>query len=693
MRTLYPCSLHFLRYLPVLLGLVMSSSILAQTFPGDVTISTQADLDAFVAPGGGTYDRVEGSFIIRPVDNPTAAQVLTDFSNVADLVTIADELRIDNYESEQTVGDPLSQFINIDSIGSLRVFDNVTFNSGLTGLSNDSLRIVDGILEIGNNDKLVTLVTFPSLTNVSFSFIIRNNPILPGVSPPALTTIGGNFRIVDNDALTNLDNFDQVSVFSGGFFIRDNGTLSNIDGFANSSNVRFDIPALVVENNPELETLGGTPGPNVIRLRVTDSIIISNNVALTEISTEVQGGISGGDMTLSAVRIINNDNLTSAGRIFDRDYMLTIGDYIVTDNQDLNNLGGQNINITGNLNISANPNLTRPGNFAATTNLSGDLTIFDNAILNTFVRLGGDRPENGLRTVAGDIRVENNPQLTTLEGFRRLTQGQSLILNSIGLVSDLSGIRSLDTLANFLTITNNPNLSDCCEIACELIVNGQQVDGTNNAVLISGNTGGCEDKPTFVSNCQDEPGKGCLNAAPVEWLAFTGALGSGSIDLAFSTATESDNDYFQIERSVAGGAFVAIGQIDGAGNSQTALEYSFSDYDYSSGLNYYRIRQVDFDGTEAFSDVIVVDAGGSKLALTLFPNPANGSDVTLQLGRDWNADRVTAQIYSVAGQFVREIRATGNSRLFLPTADLQAGMYAVRVSDGSRTVTTRLTVR
>ncbi|WP_420460452.1 T9SS type A sorting domain-containing protein [Neolewinella sp.] len=321
------------------------------------------------------------------------------------------------------------------------------------------------------------------------------------------------------------------------------------------------------------------------------------------------------------------------------------------------------------------------------------MTIFDNAILNTFVRLGGNAPGNGLRTVAGDIRVENNPQLTNLEGFRRLTQGQSLILNSIGLVSDLSGIRSLDTLANFLTITNNPNLSDCCEIACELIVNGQQVDGTNNAVTINNNTGGCEDKPTFVSNCQDQPGKGCLAAAPVEWLAFTGALGSGSIDLVFSTATESDNDYFQIERSVAGGAFVAIGQIDGAGDSQTALSYSFNDYDYSSGLNYYRIRQVDFDGTEAFSDVIVVDAGGSKIALTLFPNPANGSNVTLQLGRDWNADRVTAQIYSVAGQFVREIRATGNSRLFLPTADLQAGMYAVRVSDGNRTVTTRLTIR
>ena len=538
------------------------------------------------------------------------------------------------------------------------------------------------------------VANFTSLTTVGGTFLIRNNVRLNGISPPLLTTIGGNFRIVDNDALTSLDAFDEVATFSGGFFIEGNGTLSNIDGFANTSNVRFFVPALVIRDNPLLETVGGTPGPNVIRLSVTDSIVIVNNSILDQVSTEINPGVNGGDVTLSTVRVENNPNLGSIGRIFDRSWNISIGTYIVNNNFNLTALGGQPANVTESITITNNAFLTTGANFALTTSLAGDLTITDNQRLTTFIRLGGTTSVNdGLRIVAGDININTNPQLGNLEGLRRLTNAASLTLNGIGLVSDLSGLRDLTVLDDFFTITNNANLSDCCEPFCEVTVNGAQMDGFNSAVTITGNTGECADKQTAVNACAGDPGKGCLAAAPVEWLAFTGSLGTGSIDLEFSTASESDNDYFQVERSVAGGAFEAIGQIDGAGDSQAALYYSFSDYDYSSGLNYYRIRQIDFDGTEAFSDVIVVDAGGSKFALTMFPNPANGSDVTLQLGRDWNADKVTARIYSVSGQFVREVRATGNSRLFLPTADLQAGMYAVRVSDGSRTVTTRLTVR
>ena len=705
MQTLYlSCLPSFLRFLPAIMGLVFGASLGAQTFMGSVTISTQADLDAFVPPGGGTYDTVNGNFIIRPIDDPNTNQILTDFTNVTGLSAIDGELRIDNYETEQIIGNPLAEFTALESIGELRIFDNATFNSGIINLSSTTLRAVNATFEIGNNDNLEGIADFPALLTVSASFIVRNNPQLVAITPTNLTNIGGNFRINDNDALINLDDFENITSFSGGFFIRGNGTLSNIDGFANSTSTIFNIPALVVENNPQLSTIGATPGPNIIGFRVLDSLIISGNIAVTSISTNIQAGSAPIDQnlsqTLSAVRIIDNDNLESTGVIFDKSYTLTIGEVAIIGNRDLNNIGGQFMNVTGSIIITDNDNLVEGANFAATTNLSGDLTITNNQRLRTFQRLGGTaRPDNGLRTVTGDILISSNPALFTLQGLRRLESAASLSLTALGsstvsgTLSSLDELVRLANLTDFFTITSNPNLSDCCEPFCEVTVAGAPMDGFNDAVTITGNTGECEDKQTAVNACADEPGKGCLAAAPVEWLAFTGSLGTGSIDLDFSTATESDNDYFQIERSVAGGAFEAIGQIDGAGDSQTALSYSFSDYDYSSGLNYYRIRQVDFDGTEAFSDVIVVDAGGSKLALTLFPNPANGSNVTLQLGRDWNADRVTAQIYSVAGQFVREIRATGNSRLFLPTADLQAGMYAVRVSDGNRTVTTRLTVR
>ena len=695
MRTLYPSSLHRLHVLLALfVGMVVCGPLTAQTFTGDVTIETQADLDGFAPSPGATYDTVVGNFTIAPTET------LADFSNLADLEVITEELRINNYETNQTVGNPLATFSSLDSIGSLRIFDNTTFNSGIMGLSNTTLRIVNGTFEIGNNDALEGAANFPALTTVSSSFIIRNNPNLGAITPPLLTTIGGNFRINDNDALVNLDAFDQVRFFSGGFFIQENSQLANVDGFANVSNIRFDVPALVVVNNPNLGTLGGTPGPNVIKLRVLDSIRITGNTNLTEISTEVQAGASGEDVTLSSVVISNNENLIDLTRIFDRDYLVNIGRFEVVSNNDLNGLGSQNTNITGSINITGNPNITTGGNFISTTSLTGNLTIVDNVKLTTFQKLGGSSlTTNGLRSVGGDILISGLPALINLTGLRRLETGNSLTLNALGSATTSGTLATLDelvrlaNLTQFFNITNNPRLSDCCEVACDVVVAGQQVDGTNPAVTISGNTGGCEDKPAFVANCQNEPSAGCLVAAPVEFIAFTGSLGNGYIDLDFSTATESDNDYFQLERSVAGGAFVAIARIEGAGDSQDELSYTYRDFDYSAGVNYYRIRQVDFDGTEAFSDVIAVDAGGSQLALSLFPNPANGADVTLQLGRDWNAEKVTAQVFTAAGQLVAEVRATSGSRLFLPTANLQAGLYAVRVSDGSRTVSQRLTVR
>ncbi|CAH1000404.1 hypothetical protein LEM8419_01557 [Neolewinella maritima] len=668
--------------------LLACGTLSAQSFTGDVLIQTQADLDAFEPSPTTTYDTLVGNFDIDPIEP------LTDFSNVATLAVITEDLGIDNYEDDQTIGNPLAQFTALDSVGRIQIFDIDNFNSGITTLSNSTLRLVGSTFEISSNQNVSGQVNLPALTSVGASYVVQNNPLVSALVNPILATIGGDFRIINNDALTNLDDFEQIANYSGDFIVTDNGTLSNIDGFANAGTIRFFVPVLRVSNNPTLETLGGTPGPNVIRLSVTDELQINNNSALTEISTEINAGVQGGDVTLTEISVQNNPLLETIVRIFDRSYNITVGNYLVADNAALNNLGGQPINVTGTIQLQRNNQITMGANFAPTTGLTGSLTIADNAQLGTFGRLGGTTDlTNGLRTVAGAITINNLPVLFSLEGLRRLTNAASLTLNGTGAISDLAGLRSLDELVDFLTVTNNSSLSDCCEIACEVIVAGQAVDGTNSAVTISGNTGGCEDKPTFVSNCAGEPGKGCLAAAPVEFIAFTGSLGNGYIDLDFATATESDNDYFQIERSVDGGSYTAIGRLAGAGNSLQEVTYSFRDFDYSAGVNYYRIRQVDFDGTEAFSDVIVVDAGGSSTAITLFPNPATGSEVTLQLGNDWNTERVTAQIFTVSGQLVTEIRAAGNTRLKLPTAGLQAGVYAVRVSDGGHTVTQRLTVR
>lgn len=112
-----------------------------------------------------------------------------------------------------------------------------------------------------------------------------------------------------------------------------------------------------------------------------------------------------------------------------------------------------------------------------------------------------------------------------------------------------------------------------------------------------------------------------LASLPVELTGFSGKTQDASILLSFSTATESNNDHFVVERKADAGLFQEIGQVRGAGTTQVPQEYTFTDEKPLNGLNYYRLRQVDYDGSEAFSPIIRVNFSGAGQIL-LAPSPA-----------------------------------------------------------------------
>ena len=111
---------------------------------------------------------------------------------------------------------------------------------------------------------------------------------------------------------------------------------------------------------------------------------------------------------------------------------------------------------------------------------------------------------------------------------------------------------------------------------------------------------------------------------PVELTTFTGTDQAGKVALKWTTASERSSDYFQVERATADAPerFQAIGKVAAAGSSSKPLAYSFVDA-RPSALSYYRLRQVDKDGTSAYSPVIAVKATPA-LALQAYPNPTKG---------------------------------------------------------------------
>jgi len=117
---------------------------------------------------------------------------------------------------------------------------------------------------------------------------------------------------------------------------------------------------------------------------------------------------------------------------------------------------------------------------------------------------------------------------------------------------------------------------------------------------------------------------------PVELLAFTASVKNSEVQLFWSTASELNNKGFEIERSVNDNiGFVNVGYVDGKGSTTEINYYSFLDNPQLSGVNkiYYRLKQVDFDGTSSYSDVISVnfDVPAEFVLSQNYPNPFNPS--------------------------------------------------------------------
>ena len=110
---------------------------------------------------------------------------------------------------------------------------------------------------------------------------------------------------------------------------------------------------------------------------------------------------------------------------------------------------------------------------------------------------------------------------------------------------------------------------------------------------------------------------------PVELISFAAKPSSGNVMLDWATASEINNDYFEVERSTDGRSFNYLGKKNGAGTTTLAHHYQYLDKNPINGVNYYRLKQVDFDGTTAYSEIVSVEMKSEKLEL--FPNPVVGT--------------------------------------------------------------------
>jgi len=156
-----------------------------------------------------------------------------------------------------------------------------------------------------------------------------------------------------------------------------------------------------------------------------------------------------------------------------------------------------------------------------------------------------------------------------------------------------------------------------------------------------------------------------------------------TIELVWATASETNNDFFTIERSADGSTYEAIGTIKGAGNSSREISYEFTDKAPLKGLNYYRIKQTDFDGKYSYSEVRSVRFTDAS-TITVSPRTTEGR---IHVTTDMENYEVT--VITASGASVRTLNGLSADQS-ISIEDLQPGIYFIRVSGGTHSETVRV---
>ncbi len=174
---------------------------------------------------------------------------------------------------------------------------------------------------------------------------------------------------------------------------------------------------------------------------------------------------------------------------------------------------------------------------------------------------------------------------------------------------------------------------------------------------------------------------------PVELISFTATTNGKEVILNWSTATELNNLGFKIQRSAEGEEFFTVGFVNGHGTTTEMQNYSFADKNLDNGNYYYRLKQVDYDGSYEYSDVVEVEwrAFNSFLLEQNYPNPFNPT-TTIGFGLQ-NKTNVKITILNAIGEeaavVLNEEREPGFHQVEFNAANLPSGVYLYRMQAGN----------
>jgi len=164
---------------------------------------------------------------------------------------------------------------------------------------------------------------------------------------------------------------------------------------------------------------------------------------------------------------------------------------------------------------------------------------------------------------------------------------------------------------------------------------------------------------------------------PVELISFTATLEQESVYLAWTTASEINNDYFELQRSFDNQNYNTIGKVEGSGNSNIIVNYSISDNESYKGVAFYRLKQVDYDGQHEYSEIIAVKKA-SDIVLSLIDYTYDGGHIKMNINNP-NNETLNVNVMDISGKIVKSADLKSLSNLQFSVNDLSRGVYIINI--------------
>ncbi|MDN4166242.1 T9SS type A sorting domain-containing protein [Cytophagales bacterium LB-30] len=559
-----------------------------------------------------------------------------------------------------------------------------------------------------------------------------------------ITTGGNNFNNLSLNGTatfrpsTSMTVSNHFTLSAGTFDVTSNNYQLNVGGdFTNNATFVPRQGTVVFNKVGGIQTItaGTTSGKEFYNLTKstgsTSTLVLGTDLDINNNLSVQAGSMNGGNNTIYIAgnwSFTSTANSTSTNVEFDGSVSKTFTNFQLPQfvNVRINKTGGANLILNNPLQVNGTLDLTsgdivlgsRNVNFADAAfsinasqssyiQADGSGTVrkyFTSAPAATFLFPVGDASNYtpftftlNSGTLAGGANVTVNVKNAAHPTIATITPATIIYLNRYWSVNQ-TGITNpnYDLSAQYLDSDVQPDISAEANLVVAKYSTNTSPNWTKGGgVLDASNT-------IFwagVTSFSDITGVGEEEALPIQLEYFRASLDGEVVELSWRTQTETNNDYFTIERSQNGLEYQELGYLEGSGTTRSAVDYAFTDASPMAGISYYRLKQTDYNGAFEYSPVVkITNYSDMAISLAMYPNPAQSETVYLKMGGLAKGQLVDILVYDTFGKKVWEQQGTveevsGEFSADINVRPFKSGVYIVRILTERGQMVQKLTVK